>query len=205
MNFDKEKYVQDFILELDKHIPAVVFSSTHLENIERRIREGKTKESPIEQARAFLKKIANKDDVERYGEFGEILLSIFAVRVKGAFKLVSKIQNREKIKRNVLGRDGIYAYKDSDNNVYFLAGEAKTLNDSNDALREAHADLKKFWESKDDVEHEISLASSHIADEISKENLAVYEDYFINDNQKRQELKYKKIIIILLYLFSINY
>jgi hypothetical protein len=120
---------------------------------------------------------------------------LFVREVKGAQKLVSKIQARGSERTTIPGRDGIFILTDEDNNVYMLTGEAKMMSDSNDALREAQGDLNRFWNSGD-IKHEILLASTHLADEITEDNISKYEQYFLEGNPNHEALKYRNVVFV---------
>lgn len=187
-------YLMNFLKQLDNFLPGFVFSKDNLIILEDRFSKGLTKKSPLEKAREFLQKTRG-DRISDSGELGEFILYLFAREVKGAKKLISKIQSRGSSTITLPGRDGIYFWKDNSNNVYMLVGEAKMKPDSNDGLREAQNDINQFWNSQN-VYHEINLASTHLRTEIDAENAQIYEAYFIDDNPKHKELKYRNLIFV---------
>jgi hypothetical protein len=93
------------------------------------------------------------------------------------------------------GRDGIFLWKDEEENIYMLTGEAKMRPDSNDGLREAQGDINRFW-TNGNISHEIQLASNHLLDELTPDNVALYETYFIEDNEDHEKLRFKNIIFV---------
>ncbi len=188
-------YLERFIEQLDAHIPSFVFSKDTLANYERLLAEGKTSKSPLEHARHLLQK-TRAGGTAGSGELGELLMFLFAKNVKGANKLVSKIQSRTSTTTTQQGRDGSFILQDERGEIYMLLGEAKMHQDSNDGLREAQTDMNAFWGDQERLSHEIRLASSHLRDELTPQNTAAYEAYFIDDNPRHQELKYKSVVFV---------
>lgn len=185
----------EFIANLDDHLPNAILSNTHLETINQRVASGLANTTPLIEARKFLKKY-RQEEITTSGELGEILLYIFAKEVKGAKKLISKFMNRERRSRNILGRDSIFGFQGEDGNIYMLMGESKIRGDSNDGLREAQSDINTFWQSPADIDHEVQLASAHIRDEITEDSLPIYEAYFVEGSTKFANLKFKNIIFV---------
>ena len=186
--------LNDFLVNLDQHLPAFVFSKNALELHERLHREGKTTKTPLDRAREFLKKTP-VDRTSDSGEFGELLLYLFAKHVKGAQKLVSTIQSRGNADQPTPGRDGLFILKGENGDVFMLLGEAKVKSDSNDGLREAQQDMNKFWNSNG-IRHQINLASTHLREELNAENADLYESYFIDDNPQHARLQYRNVVFV---------
>lgn len=187
-------YFNNFLQNIDQHLPSFVFSKDTLDAHERLRSEGKTTKTPLDKAREFLKKTTS-DRVSDSGEFGEFLLYLFAKHVKGAQKLVSTIQSRGAANQPTAGRDGVFVWKAEGGDVFMLLGEAKMKPDSNDGLREAQQDINNFWGSGA-IHHQVNLASTHLRHELTAENADMYEAYFVDDNPLHAELKYRNIIFV---------
>ena len=193
-DISQSNYLEDFLDKLNSHLPEYVFNQNNLAVHQERFLNGSTRKSPLEVARGFLQK-THAGRAFDSGEFGEFLLYLFAKKVKGAHKLATKISARGSTTTTLPGRDGTFAWRDENGEVYMLLGEAKTKPASNDGLRLAQSDLNKFW-SSGRINHEISLASTHIQAEMTAENAAIYEAYFIDDNDAHTNLRYKNIIFV---------
>lgn len=193
-DYGEEDYLRSFIEKINCYLPSFVFSKKTLEIKEEQYREGRTTASPLDQARELLQK-TSIENITSNGEFGEFLLYLFAKEVKGAKKIVSKIQMRGSDRVPIHGRDGVFMLIDENDNVYLLTGESKIKDDSNDGLREAQGDLNNFWASGN-INHEILLASNSLVDEIDSNNFLKYEQYFLQGNPLNDDLKYKNIIFI---------
>ncbi|HCC05342.1 TPA: hypothetical protein DEP58_03485 [Patescibacteria group bacterium] len=189
-----ETYLNDFLTGLNDFLPSYVFDRNTLATHEARVRDGTSTTTPIDRAREFLQRTQAGRAFDS-GELGELLLHLFAKEVLGAHKLASKIQSRGDNRTTIPGRDNAYAWMDEEDNVYMLVGEAKLKPNSNDGLREAQGDLNHFWQTAR-IEHEISLASTHIRSEMTEENLAMYEAFFIDDNEAHQRLRYRNIVFV---------
>ena len=186
-------HLQEFVRKLDDYLPQFVFSRKNLKRKKLQYSKGLTTQSPLDQARSLLQR-TTKENICNSGELGELLLYLFAREVKGAKKLVSKIQARGSRTMTIPGRDYIFVV-DEDADVYMLTGEAKMTHDSNHGLRSAQSDLNAFWESGN-IEHEILLASSHLEDELTEKNVEKYEQYFLKGNPVSGDLKYKNVIFV---------
>lgn len=193
-NLDGSTYLENFLQHLDGHLPLFVFSKEVFNLHQRRYAEGKTSKTPLDKAREFLQKTKESRSSDS-GELGEFLLYLFAKEVKGAHKLVSKIQSRGSVSMTIPGMDSIYIWESQTGEVYMLLGEAKMRPDSNTGLREAQADMNRFWGSGH-IQHEVNLASSHLRSELTEDNANIYEAYFIDDNPQHRNLKYKNIIFV---------
>lgn len=191
---EEATYLSDFMEKLDEYLPQYVFSRKALARKTEQYAKKLTTESPLEQARALLQR-TTLENISNSGEFGEFLMYLFVREVKGAQKIVSKIQARGSTRTTIPGRDGIFILIDETGNVYMLTGEAKMRPDGNNALREAQDDLNRFWKSNN-IKHEISLASSHLVDELTDDNILKYEKYFLVGNPCHQALLYKNVVFI---------
>lgn len=194
-DFHAADYLNTFLESLsNNHLSSFVFSKKALETFQHRYDTGMSTKAPLIRAQEFLQK-TRSDRTSDSGDLGEFLLFLFARHVIGAYKLVSKIESRGSTRNTIPGRDGSYIYQDGEGNIFMLLGEAKTMPDSNNGLRQAQGDLKDFWTSEA-IAHEVHLASIHMKDEMTEENASLYECYFIDDNAAHAELQYKNIVLI---------
>ncbi len=187
-------YLNDFLNNINAHLPGYVFDRDSLAVHEQRLQAGLTHKTPLERAREFLQKTQAGRAFDS-GEFGEFLLYLFAKEVKGAHKLASKIQARGSVTSTLPGRDNTFGWCDENGDVYMLIGEAKTVPDSNDGLRDAQSDLNAFWNSGR-INHEINLASTHIRAEMTEANAMIFEAFFIDDNPAHASLRYKNVVFV---------
>lgn len=192
--FNTPDYLEKFISELSNHLPEFVFSHEVLANEQRKIDKGLTKKSLVESARGFLQKTAKHRTFDS-GDLAEFLMYLFAKKVKGAHKLLTRVHKREAIKKAQVGRDSSYVYKADDGSIYMLLGEAKAKPDANDGLREAQQDMNMFWDSGN-ILHEVRLASTHLRFEMNDENADIYEAFFIEDNEIHKKLDYANLILV---------
>jgi hypothetical protein len=189
-----ESYVRDFIRGLDPHLPEFVFSRDTIRTINEQIAAGLTTRTPVERARDHLQKTQHMRAHDS-GEAGEFLLYLFSSQVLGAVKVISKIQGRGSIRMPVLGRDGVFAWRDATGTIHALMGEAKVRPNGNDGLRNALEDINAFWTNEAE-KHEIHLAAAQIRSELTPENVAIYEAYFLDDNPNRANLRYRNICFV---------
>jgi len=105
----------------------------------------------------------------------------FATHVLGAFKIVSKIENRDSRRSPIKGIDGTFFIKSGDE-VFMVVGEAKLKPDSNDGLREAQQDLNSFYSDSTRTTHELELASRQIINEVNDDTWPIFEKKFIQED-----------------------
>ncbi|MDD5075374.1 MAG: DUF1837 domain-containing protein [Candidatus Peribacteraceae bacterium] len=171
-------YLSDFVRSLDEHLPHFVFSRKTIELYERRIREGIISDTLLQHAQKALQIATRSSDS---GEFGEFLLYLFATKVLGALKIVSKIEHRDSRRSPVKGLDGTF-FLVKNNEVYVLSGESKMKPDPNDGLREAQNDLNSFHADDTRTTHEIELASRQIVDEVNDQTWPIFDKKFLQQD-----------------------
>lgn len=141
-------------------------------------------------------------DLEKTGEFGEILLYILVQEILELPQLISKMSLKTSGKLHYQGADGIHVkYDKNDNSLSLYWGESKMEQSISSGLRNCFESLKSFlldtYEYSSTQTRDLQLITSNIANNLNNQELEdILVRYFDLDDDLSNKLKYKGVCFV---------
>lgn len=141
-------------------------------------------------------------DLQKTGEFGEMLLYILVQEVLGLPQLISKMSLKTSAQMHYHGADGIHVkYDKLDNSLSLYWGESKMEKTIYSGLRNCFKSLKSFlldtYGHNSTQTRDLHLITSNISDNINNPQLEdILVRYFDLDDDLSNNLKYKGVCFV---------
>ena len=141
-------------------------------------------------------------DLEKTGEFGEILLYILVQEILELPQLISKMSLKTSGQLHYQGADGIHVkFDDKDNSLSLYWGESKMEQTISSGLKNCFESLKSFlldtYGHDSTQTRDLHLITSNIADNLNNPELEnILVRYFDLDDDLSNKLKYKGVCFV---------
>ena len=141
-------------------------------------------------------------DLEKTGEFGEILLYILVQEILELPQLISKMSLKTSGQLHYQGADGIHVkFDDKDNSLSLYWGESKMEQTISSGLKNCFESLKSFlldtYGHDSTQTRDLHLITSNIGDNLNNPELEnILVRYFDLDDDLSNKLKYKGVCFV---------